>query len=403
MRGSRTWFLFAMLLLLPLLLPQVGIGDVGSVHGLRLNTLQSWAFPFILLLSLVWGRKLLHLPIWIPLCAAFGWLCSLSYQHLAMASVNELRLTMTPAPDDPLGIRGRALERYSLMFAQLFDLAVPQHVEEQFESSSRAVDVARAQRDARLLVVAQGGNWDLVFGTGARIRPCLLEQRVCEKLISQAKIYGIDSEREIAFVDPLGSETPLALVMRPEIVHVPAEPVELSAKYLEWTTTALQYAISSKPLPNSIVTEAGDRFELQEAATKDALSEASQIQGVWKSFSPLAAASAMLGSFRLSERGPLPACVLKDSISDLSRALRLARREYDPETFAMIFNNLAVARLYETDAQMSGEKNIQLLENQLVQAMSFKNEKGQPLLGARAALLNLALLKGLSLDGKQRD
>lgn len=386
----RCWYCFLLLLLfLPpsLLHGSFGSGSEGS-WDVRLSSVQSWAFPILLFALSLWGRRILKLPLWIPAVAFLGWMSTLAYQRIALASGNELRLTITAAPHDPLGVRGRALERYSAMIAQLFDLPLPQHLDTVVPTARGAKDSVASVNDNRLLVVAQNENWDLRIGRGAKLRRCRFGATRCEALSDLARRFQVIAENEAYFVEPPASEYPLMMVLRPEVVHFPAEPVDLSAQSLEWITNGLQFAAGLRRLPAPQLTN--------EVMTEDAFEIASSIQGVWKSFTPLGAASAMLGTFRLIESDAPSRSTLGDSVSDLQRAMRLARRQYDPELFAMILNNLAISRLYEAEFVTAGTRVQRSMEMQLEEASGFVDAEGRPVLGARVALLNLAILRGLN-------
>lgn len=336
-----------------------------------IDVLQGYAFPACLLLAFcLRGRRSFQIPAAVPAFALFGWLGCLLYRDAAIETRAIVpRLEIAAASHDSLGIRSRSLQRNGAIVAQTYSIVSPALISKSFPSSLKAYEWLNARRDARLLVVGEEENWDLVFGRAGRDEDC---EASCRASVPFAERYHVKLPDEAAAVDVPYFSKPLLLVQRPELVHVPAEPVELTAHALVWLSAGLRAAATSGP---------------QSLGVQDALFEARTVLGQWRNVAPIAAASAISGTLVLTDQNLTPV-EHQDAVSELFRALRLARKDYDPELYGMIVNNLAIAKFFVDGSA----DTLRSVKASLAEVSRLVSIDGRPTLAARTAMVNLELL-----------
>ncbi len=345
-------------------------------RGFRLEAVQGAAFPIVAVLVLVAGGYFFRIPKWVPVLALLGWLgCVLNREISISVPESFPMLTIARVNNDPLGIQSRSLQRYGATIAKTYDIQSPELLSRAFRSSSDAYEWLRRRNDARLVVVGATPALELVFGAAPSPFPCRSSGvTICSDLEKLGNEFNILLDREALVVAPPFASTPLLMTMRPESIQFASDPVELTVHVLTWLTEGLRLA------------SVGGAEEI--ARAEDALFQSSSALGRWKTAAPVAVSSAILGTLQLSESAEPSTQVYNDAVKLLYRALRLIREDNDPELWAMIVNNLAVAKLYRDNTPQTILESRKLLR----QASGVMNRKKVPVLAARIATTNLALM-----------
>ncbi len=168
----------------------------------------------------------------------------------------------------------------------------------------------------------------------------------------------------------------------PDVLKVPGEPRELGLHFLAWLAQSLRWqydelAPGSKNIAEHTV-----------ALRRDSLVQITTLNGVWLSNSPFGLGHYLLGTFDLLEaidQGGVADELYKSALERFQRAAGLVRIHDDPDLYALIFNNAAVALF----AAAKGPEDLYKARQWLRISLGVAELDGQVPFGSKLAFENL--------------
>lgn len=368
--------------------------------GLATEDLQTFLFPLFLVAFLVFFRRL---QFRIPAAAvllltgvwAFNALHVRGYLATAGHSAYFARLE-----NDPTGLVGRGAMLRINHIADTYGLSTSEPVQRRFSSLSAAGQWLAAQLGAPAVVTGSSSSFSVLvtprIDKAAESMLTRFRRAVpggVEDISSLERSYGLDPASAGVQVTFPGSSQPLIVLLSPEVIPVPGEPVEMNRHYLAWLLNGLLRVTEADS------TEAIRQLGLRKKelvpeiarlpAAIDSFSEAALIVGDWPNPSPLIAARFFLASMLLIESvdGRFEEAPLKLADDTFRSAAGFTRGQAKDALTAALWNNHAVARLMRWNDDDSREAR-----RWLERAAAVTDETGKPVRGARAAMINLILL-----------
>jgi hypothetical protein len=350
--------------------------------GLRVEDLQTALFPLVVLC--VWRlpksrRSGLPAPVLAALLCVWA-VSALSVRGFLPDVMLREGVYLSRLDGDPSGLITRGLLWSYNRHAEEISGARMNMVERRLPSDADAAEWLKSRKRALAALRGSAGWMRLVFPPGSEIFRTDGSDRARELPLGireVAESYGIADDENIRFVRHENVPVPLALVLFPEAVTLPAEPVELAREYL---------ASLSEGLIRIRGVEPPDVRDLQRASFLNAAA----VDGRWKTNAPralarLAAANVDLLA-ALEEPEPeqgLLGCARYNFFS----AVGSVQLRYAPEVASAIFNNIAVAIMVDAYSR----KDLRDVRDFLLTA-ARADAGGQPMRGAKAAIVNLILL-----------
>lgn len=392
-RGLRRSVLLVLLLTSAVL-------SVAARHGFELELVQTAAFPvFAVMTFLLFRNSQVRPPTGLfalSLCC-WGWGALNIRGHLP--DLIDDRIVTLAIPDGGFGENAdrQLLRRYNVI-AQAYRLPKMTIRLRSFAGTAAAQQWLNGRSETRMLVVPAGEEWlTVVFPANLRLGPprtqmweTALDASVVARLREQSALYQVDLSERVEVLTQAGLGSPLVLAISPDSIAVPTEPSELTRHYLGWiargiseTPDRLRTPPDAPPPPDPTVAA----YEFHQ----DALSQTLMMLGAWHSPTPLSLGRFFFANVNLLEtvtqHGATPlrfATILGEYYS----SLKLLRRGYDDELEALVRNNAGVARMLAADT----DDQRRAAQREFAIAAAIAGKDGNPVLGARLAMLNLTML-----------
>lgn len=349
------------------------------------EVVQTCSFPA--LVGALWyglRRSWLRVPNAAVIAALLFWAFSASYidgQYPAWAYGGKIILTELKDGDTPVNLR----ESYRMYgrHAEQRNLPEMSFIHHAFRSEADARAWLHSSKRPRVLLRGKADWPRAVLSPDARDYYSGETPVVNSDVRAQAAKLGIDIDRDAALITLPDLGLTLATQITPEEFRSPSEPQFLSHEFLGQLASGIGIPLRLPTKGESSVNDA-----VQNAKRRDILLVTATLEGHWKSFAPLAAGSFFVGTHDLLTAG-LERSTLLCSYDAFLRGTKRADNKQDAELFAAISNNKGVARI----ALAYRDKDFIKAERAFRRAAVITDGDGQPVLGAKLALLNLHLLE----------
>jgi hypothetical protein len=357
----------------------------ARVFDLPQDDLQVVFFP--LLLPVIWYlpvNREFRIPGLLLILSLVLWLAAYSGIHkISQAELDRPNTFIARLDKDATSLSARALYQRFNQIARTYHLPPMRILHLSFSEDKEVYNWLQNRKHAIFLIRGQQDWLRVVFNPGAKHlfdkHPAANFKGLSGNQQSEIQSFDLNSGLDVYPVKILGASSPLLIVFAPEAVSIPNEPSELSLHLLAWLSRALK----TRDFQNqsSWAEQLADRYL---AAT-----EASKIDGLWKSATPVGLSYYLLGTFQLLEM--LESDIISDTICESSinsffNAASRANPKNDPELSAAIFNNAAVT-LFACAKDPQELKKARSWLNTAISSAAKSNSRG-----ARAALYNRAVL-----------
>ena len=370
--------------------------------GIAIEDLQTFLFPLFLGSFLLLFRGLSSRFLGLAVAAtvliwAVGALHVRGYLGPKSGAAYFARLN-----DDPTGLVGRGVMLRVNHIANTYNLSDLVPLQRMFNGRQSARRWIDQQPESPALVAGTNEIFQIFVSSHfdqsidrllSRFRRAPLSR--ADEIQQLAVKYDFDTSRDGVEIALPGSDTALILVSAPEIITVPGRPVEMNRHYLAWLLNGVLRLSETEagPALRQLGLKKKDLLPdlARLPAATDAFNEASRIVGDWPTPLPMITSRFFLATLNLIEgidgrfeEGPIR------QADDLYRsATGFARRELNDPVVAALWNNRAVARLLLS----SEENDLREVKRWLLRAAAITDSAGNPVLGARAAMINLIMLE----------
>jgi hypothetical protein len=376
------------LVLLPLLVVALRI---FAYFGVRIEDLQFVFFPLVLLVFVLLPRKASHrIPLSLISLSIVLWLGSAAYVEGLLPGLRHRPTSViSRLSSDVDGMQARALFVRFNEIARTYELPEIEILQRSFADAAEARNwliahkrspfVVRGDIDwlqlnfltrisAYLLPIAPVAGGNILFDA-----PSVVDQ---QRALSR---WQLEVGTDVILLQVPGYVRPFALVFQPSQAQTSSEPSELTRHWLAWLAAALHI-----PPKHVLDLESQHRF----LATRiDALNEANLISGPWKSDEPRALSEHLSATLQLLDAALSHSVQASESLAQFRSAAGRVRRTESPELFSAIFNNAAVALLFQSDTVEDFARAVKWLE------LSSETAGGETVdAAARAAMYNLEAL-----------
>lgn len=364
---------------------------VSVYFGVLMESFQFVVFPIVLVI--VWRlpkESQSRLPTPLLLLAFLLWVSVRSYGYVT-DRLNGHAVLLAHFKKDSGGVEAQHFYRRYTEISRTYEL-LPMHLLHRGFDNDREAREYLAQTESSPFLMYGPTSWfRLVFTesvSGYTDEYPLLARpsEIPEYFSNAAKEFGIALNRDVVVVELNSLDVPFAVAYQPEVIGVPGEPAELTRHSVAWLSKGLELF---DPTPGESIGE--ERLVGRRAKRFNAFYEASHVAGSWRTQVLLGLSHYFLGTMDLLDaldREGTELMPIESALSSFKKAAGLAIQGSDPEVFSAIFNNAAVAQI----AKGGSPENVKKARSWLKLALTTQFHTGEPVLGARAAMLNLISL-----------
>ncbi len=347
-----------------------------------LEDFQQFAFPVVVVLFFVAARYFrLGISNWLAVIPFLFWIASLCNIHGVMASSGfGPSMAMARLVDDPeLELRGKFFRDYQKL-ARKESLPSLGLLENQIADSEEALQ----SLEAKGLDILVSGNfsWLTISLSRDRLDKISGVSSLTREDIEYENYLSPDDVSRLVVVKGVDQNNEWLVLKGPQSVFLPTRDSLLARSFLGWMGTA----VGSK-----VENESRD-FSFERSF---ALSRITESFGLWASNVPRAFGGFLLGTAHLInsvENRFMPEMKICSRSIFATAASRVSANE-DPELYAAIFNNAAIAKILSTTTPHV----MRQAKAELWKAANTRDNQGKLAPGARVAYVNLLKLERLGI------
>lgn len=347
-----------------------------------LEDFQQFAFPVVVVLFFTVARYLkLGISNWLAVIPLLFWIVSLcNILGVVASSGFGPSMAMARLVDDPeLELRGKFFRDYQKLARQK-SLPALGLLEKQIPDSKRALQSLEAKG---LDVLVSGSfSWLTVSLSKDRLEKISGISPLVKQDLEYENYLSPDDVARLMVIKGIDQNNEWLVLKGPQSVLLPTRDSLLAGTFIGWLGTALGSKIEN---------ESSD-FSFERSF---ALSRITESFGLWATNVPRAFAGFLLGTSHLInsvENKVLPEIKICSRSIFAAAASRVSASE-NPELYAAIFNNAAVAKILSTTTPHV----MRQARAELWKAANTRDSRGELAPGARVAYVNLLKLERLGL------